>query len=226
MSKDRITMILSIVGRGKGKPYIQMLNERGIRFHQQSMGKGTAPSEVMEILGFGSKDKDVILSFAPKGNVDHFLTNYAGSISEQPRYGGLMMVIRLTAINRIAAEIMMHTPTGNTQTEEVSIMEKEQKFNLILISANQGYSDAIMQSARKAGATGGTVIRARLAGVEKLEQVAEDSMEVQEEKEIVSILAPAQKCAAIMSAVNQEYGLRTPAKGTVCSVPVDQVMKI
>lgn len=224
MSKERIVCSLSIVERGKGTALIQRMNENGISFHLQSVGRGTAPSEVMEILGFGSNDKDIIISFAPEQIVNRFIHTRSENVFEGTRYGGLMMVSSLTAINRIAAEILTRSHKEEAEKEEEIVVEKEHKFNLILIAANEGYANDIMQAARKVGATGGTIIRARLAGIEKFEQVAD--VEMQEEKEILTILAPIHTCPAIMTAVNQEFGLRTPAKGTVCSMPIDQVMKI
>ena len=78
-----------------------------------------------------------------------------------------------------------------------------------------------MQTARKAGATGGTVIRARMAGAEQLLDP-----QLSEEKEIIAILAPDSVRNQIMEEVNKEYGMRSEAKGVVCSVPVDKALKI
>lgn len=221
---NRITMIISIVQRGKGKQFIEMMNQNEIRFHIQSVGHGTAPSEMMDILGLGTNDKDVVISFAPERTVAALIEAHNRNLGGISGYGGLLMVVRLSAINRLAAEIFSHPKEIDTEGEVHKIVSGETKYNLILISVNQGYADAVMQTAKKVGATGGTVIRGRLVGAEKLEQLAE--VEVQDEKEIISILAPANGCNQIMSAVNKEFGLRTDAKGIVCAVPVEKALKI
>jgi hypothetical protein len=102
-------------------------------------------------------------------------------------------------------------------------MKNEHKHQLILITVNQGYTDRVMQTAKKAGATGGTVIRARLAGAERLDQFGID---LQEEREIVMILAPVNSSSEILEEVNRECGLKTPAGGVVCAVPVEKAFKI
>lgn len=221
---SRITMILSIVERGKCKRLIDMMNQNEIPFHIQSVGHGTAPSEMMDILGLGTKDKDVVISFAPERAVASLIAGQNQNLGEISGYGGLMMVIRLSAISRLAAEVFSHPKVNNDEREEQKIVSGETKYNLILISVNQGYADAVMQTAKKAGATGGTVIRGRLAGAEMLEQLA--VIDSHEEKEIISILAPAIRCDQIMSAVNKEFGLRSEAKGIVCAVPVEKALKI
>lgn len=220
----RVSMILSILERGKSKAYIEMMKEQDIRMHLQSVGHGTAPSEMMDILGLGSNDKDVVVSFASEQSTGGVITEVTKNLEGSTRYGGLMMVIRISAINRLAAELLTRSQSENGKKEDMRIVESESKFSLILIAVNQGYSDEVMQTAKKAGATGGTVIRARLAGAEMLEQFEE--VNLQEEKEIITILTPAATCGQIMQEVNKGFGLRTHAKGIVCAVPVEKALKI
>ena len=103
-------------------------------------------------------------------------------------------------------------------------MHSEYKYSLILISVNRGYTDEVMQVAKKAGATGGTVIKARLAEAQLLEAYANTTLN--EEKEIVSILAPNSIRNQILEDVNREFGLKSEAQGVVLSIPVDNVFKI
>ena len=68
-----------------------------------------------------------------------------------------------------------------------------------------------------------SVIRARLTNPE-MEQFGD--VDVQEEKEIVTILASSAISGKIMEDVNREWGLRSEAKGMVCSLPVDSAFKV
>ena len=94
--------------------------------------------------------------------------------------------------------------------------------DLIVSIVNQGYSDALMNTARAAGAHGGTVISSRgqtHEGVVKFFGVS-----VQDEKEIIFILTARDKKTAIMQAVCESHGLNSEAHGIVFSLPVDNVM--
>ena len=102
--------------------------------------------------------------------------------------------------------------------------KSDHKHRLVLISVNQGYTDEVMQVAKQAGATGGTVIRGRLADAEKLEQFLEGKME--QEKDIIAILVPDSICGEIMENVNEAFGMNTPAQGIVCAAPVEKAFKI
>lgn len=219
--QDQIMLIASIIERGRAKAYIEMLGKRKIGFHMQCVGQGTASSEMMDILGLGSSDKDIVLSYAPRRLVAALAAELTKDLSSGLGYNGLMMLLSTAAINRVAAELFLRQ-TENSEIEgEENAMKSEYHHSLILITVNQGYADAVMQTAKKAGATGGTVIRARLADAEQAAL-----MQMQEEKEIIAILAADSVRGPIMEEVNREFGLRTEARGVVCAVPVDRAMKI
>ncbi len=221
---NRMMFLVSIVARGKGKRYIDMVAEKNIRMNLQSVGHGTATSEMMDILGLGTNDKDVVISVATQKDVSALLSELTKNLEGSVRYGGLLMVTKLSAINRLAAEVILRSRTESAEKEETRMTKGEGKFNLILIAVNEGFADDVMKTAKKAGATGGTVIRARQVGAEFLEQFEE--ADLQEEKEIITILSPTATSGHIISAVNEEFGLRSAAKGVVCAVPVERALKI
>ncbi len=221
---ERIMMLFSIVGRGRGVKLMEMLNEKNIKFHLQSVGFGTAPSEMSEILGLGSTDKDIIISLAAYSRVQALASDFAQNLDELSGYGGLMMIISPSGINRITAEIISQAAENNSEKGAEEAMNSENKHSLVLVIVNQGYSDDVMQIAKKAGATGGTVIKARLAGAEQMLQIA--GVDTEEEKEIVAIFAPNATRDAIMTELNANFGLRTESKGVVMSLPVDKAFKI
>lgn len=221
----RIVMMMSILGRGKGKAYISMLNGKNIKYHMQSVGFGTASSEMMDILGLVSNDKDVVISFATQKTAEDFINEYSKSLDTTAKFGGIMMLIPFAAINRLTSELISRADKNNTEKGNESEMKNEYKHFVIFITVNQGYSDEVMQTAKKAGSTGGTVLRARLAGDEKFEDLG-DAESMSEDKEIIAILAPENTASQIMEAVNKEFGLMTKARGIVCSVPVERALKI
>ena len=228
--QSRIVVMLSILTRGKAKQYLEMLHSRNIKYHLQSVGFGTAPSEMMDIFGLGSNDKDIIFSLAPLSDVADLAAELTKNIDSSARYGGLAVILSLSSINRLTSEIINRANREADNAKKgarATKMKNELKHNLIAISVNQGYTDAVMKIAKQFGATGGTVIRARLAGPENLEQFGDiDDDNISVEKEIITILAPANICRQIMEEVNAKYGLNSEARGTVCSVPVEKAFKI
>ncbi len=220
---ERIVSLLSIIGRGKGAQYIRSLKERGLYLNYQFVGSGTASSEMMDILGLGNNDKDIMLSFGTYKAVDRLCGELGKALGASHGYGGIAMVISPVAFSRITAEIIKRNSV-DIEKGDGKNMHSEFDYSLILVSVNRGYTDEVMQTAKKAGATGGTIIKARLAEAQEIEAYANTKLD--EEKEIVTILAPNSIRNQILEDINNKFGLKSEAQGTVLAVPVDKVFKI
>lgn len=224
MANDsRIVMLLAIIRRGKGGIYLKAIQEDDVVMHFQCVGEGTAPSEMMEILGLGNSEKDIIISFATKTTADRIAADLSKNVGKTYGYQGIFMVIPTSAFSRISAEIIKKN-SNDFVKGGADNMQSEFKYSLVLISVNRGFTDSVMQTARKAGATGGTVIKARHAEADIIEAFA--NVKLEDEKEIVAILAPEGTRNQILEDVNNEFGLKSEAQGVVLSIPVEKVFKI
>lgn len=221
---ERIMMLLSIVGRNKGKKLIATLDKLNIKMHLQTTGFGTAPSEMMDILGLSSNDKDIVISYGPESNILNLMRNFGDNFESHSAYGGILMVIKLSAINRLTAQILSRDGLKETNFGEDDKMKSNHKQSLIMITVAQGFTDEVMHTAKKAGAMGGTVIKGRLAEAQQLKEVA--NIDIEEEREIIVIMAPSQTAVNIMEEVNAKFGLRSEARGIMSIIPVEKAYKI
>ena len=100
----------------------------------------------------------------------------------------------------------------------------EQKFTheAIFCIVNSGYSDTVMDAAKKIGARGGTVINARGTAGKEAETCF--GISVQPEKEIVMSLVPAKLKDKLLNALYEEAGLNSAGQGIAFSLPVDGVV--
>ena len=98
----------------------------------------------------------------------------------------------------------------------------EFQHEAIFCIVNDGYSDAVMEAAKKHGARGGTVISARGTASKDAEKFF--GITVQPEKEIVMILVPANCKDAVLNNLYQEVGLNSAGQGIAFSMPVDGVV--
>lgn len=94
----------------------------------------------------------------------------------------------------------------------------------IFCIVNDGYSDDVMNAAKKHGARGGTVISARGTAPKDAEKFF--GVTVQPEKEIVMILVPSARKDDIMHALYKEVGLDSAGQGIAFALPVDAVVGI
>lgn len=96
--------------------------------------------------------------------------------------------------------------------------------DLIITIVNSGYSDAVMDAARSAGARGGTILYARGSVGEEMKRFF--GVTIDPEKEVILILISREKRAATMKAIAEAAGLKTDGRGMSFSVPVDDVVGI
>lgn len=188
-------------------------------------GQGTANSEILDLFGLGRSDKAVALCVLPGRFASHLLGSMNAELNFKAHGGGIAFSLPLTGVcNHIFR--MLSTETleriDNEMESEVAKVKSEATHELILSVINQGYSEELMDAARKAGAMGGTVLHARHVGEHEAAKFL--GITLQEEKEIVAIVAKKEQKIEIMKAINQSCGITTEARGVVVSLPVDGVM--
>ena len=94
----------------------------------------------------------------------------------------------------------------------------------ILCIVNHGYSDLVMEAAKKAGATGGTVISGRGTGNADISEFF--GVTVTPEKDLVLILVPTSIRDAVLSSINEGAGMSTKGMGIAFSMPVSDTIGI
>ncbi len=101
-------------------------------------------------------------------------------------------------------------------------MDKKFTHEVIFCIVNSGYSESVMDAAKKGGARGGTVLNARGTAGKEAEKFF--GISVQEEKEIVMILVPESQKADVLQVLYDEVGLNSAGQGIAFSMPVDGVV--
>lgn len=71
--KNSIKLVVTITERGKGKGLAKLYAEQGVHCSYQCMGRGTASSELLDVLGVGSSEKDILLCIAQTQCVERLL---------------------------------------------------------------------------------------------------------------------------------------------------------
>ena len=93
---------------------------------------------------------------------------------------------------------------------------------MILVIANEGFSEQIMDAAVGAGARGGTILHAKGTANKASERFY--NLTLSDEKEMILIVAKAEEKTAIMKAVLKNCGKGTEAGAIAFSLPVSAAM--
>ena len=97
-------------------------------------------------------------------------------------------------------------------------------YEVVFCVVNAGYSEQVMDAAREAGVSGGTVMRAQ--GTANKEAESLFNITIQPDKEVVIMLVSKAIKDKVLHALYQSVGLETPGSGIAFSMPVDGVAGI
>jgi nitrogen regulatory protein PII len=249
----KLKLVFFIVDWQRANIVADVFAQEKVRFHFITKAIGTATSEILDILGIAAVDKAVVLCLEQAVGVMVLLKEVRKKFGQNPPGGGIAFAVPLSAINdpvllvfkqsirkneKFAAELGQKSGELSAKSEGEKMADKSthstvenntmegdtMTHNLIMAIVNQGYSDELMNTARKAGASGGTVLSAR--GQIHEGAVKFFGISVQAEKELILILASREKKSSIMRAVCEAHGLNTKAQGLVFSLPADNVMSL
>lgn len=100
----------------------------------------------------------------------------------------------------------------------------DNKFEAIVCIVNSGFSETVMDAARKCGATGGTVFSAR--GTANPDGEKFFGISIEPEKEIVLVVVEKAIRDKILEELYKTVGLSTPGQGIAFALPVDDIVGI
>ena len=188
-------------------------------FHAQ----GTATSDVMDMLGLDGVDKNILMSMMPRAFADEMLRKLRKKLHLGMPNTGIAFTVLMSGGSGHLVQLM----EGLEPEEKKRLLERneadmtENAYSLIMAIVNQGFSEEVMNAARPKGASGGTVFHSRRIGNQEAMKFWKIS--VQEEREVVLILAQKEDKLAIMQEIGRQCGMNSKAQGIVMSLPVDGI---
>ena len=202
----------------------ELFDEENIPIHYHINGRGTAPSEIMDILGLGSSEKCILVCVLEKERADDMMLKIRRALKIGTANSGIAFTLPLTGVSSFVMHMVSHNENDNDEARERKEGKKmsEHDYSLIAFVVDQGYSQEVMDIARKAGAGGGTVINTR--GIADETALDVWNISFQEEKEIVIIAIRNELKLQIMQSVCEKCGIKSDAKGIALAVPIDNII--
>lgn len=216
-----VKYIITVTHREYAEDYTDFFYRHGVKNLMKIFATGSAKDKTLSALGIERALKVVLCTAVRDGDALEIQKGLAREMNLTERENGFSVVLPLDGIGGESGKKFL---LGDKPLErEEKKMEEKSKYVLLTVIADKGNVDLIMDAARAAGATGGTVLSAKGTGAEiaKFFGVA-----ISEEKELIYIVAKRDDRDAIMKAVMEKAGRDTDAHGVVFSLPVENVMGI
>lgn len=212
----KLYLTTTIVDRKNGSKYAKLYKESGLTVTFVTLGAGTANSDVLDYLGLEATEKTVIFAVQEEESWLALKKELRQKLQIDAPGGGIAFIVPFSSIGGKKALQFLLTK-DDYQKEEESVL-KDTTHDLLIVIANRGYIDLVMDAARAAGAYGGTVLQAKGTGMEHAEKFMGVSLAA--EKEMIFIVTKTQQKNSIMKAVMEQAGPDSEAKAIVFSLPV------
>lgn len=220
-----LQLLVTIVDRDRVQKVSDVFTEHIVRLHYICLGRGTASSDILDLLGLGATEKAVVLCIEPRYKACSLLERISEKLCLSKPGRGIAFTIPLNGVSSSVLNILDKEVKEKIEKEVElqveNLVKEELKYSLIVAVVNQGFTEDVFSCAKLAGASGGTIINARKVAHEAAQKFFGISLNT--EKEIVTILAANDRKNDIMKAISSHVGLTSDARGIVFSLPVADV---
>lgn len=215
---SELYLMTAIITRNRTKDFAAFYDRYGVPVNFITLGNGTANNELLDYFGLDGTEKAVIFSVVTRKTWKKIKTGLEREMQIDIPGTGIAFIIPLASIGGLR-QLRFLTGDQTFENGEETVL-KDTKYELLVIIANQGYTELVMDAARKMQAGGGTVIHAKGTGMESADKFL--GVTLASEKELIFIVVKKEQKNAIMRAVMEDAGLHSKAKSVIFSLPVTE----
>lgn len=210
-----LNLIFSILDRSKADKMTALCQSRELPLTLTLLGRGTAKKKHLDLYGLEAVEKAVILTIADNEKTQLLMKDARKKLYIDISGNGVMLAVPIKCIGggRTMAFLSDSQTPGCNQAPGMNF-----EYELIVAVTNEGFTDSVMDAARAAGASGGTVLHAKGSASKKAERFF--NLTLLDEREIILIGAKAEHKAEIMRQIISSAGPESPAGTLVFSLPV------
>lgn len=213
-------LLICLVGRHKGEMLVAVAKEAGGRGGTIGLGRTVGESPILRALSLADVQQDIVFILMGTES-DTVAAAIQKAVKEHPKkLEGLAILLDISGM--MVRQSSGAAPFQNIPADASGRKTMESGYTLITVITNSGYADTVMAAARKAGATGGTILNARGTGT--AEDMKFFGITIVPEKEMLMIVAAKEKSTDIVKAVTSVPKLTEPGGGIVYTTDVEDFM--
>ncbi len=212
--------MLAVLDRGREKALQELCRELQLSVVLTALGEGTATKSHLQLHDLQPTEKAVLGALTTAPSLKQLLRAAKRKMYMDVPGNGIMLAIPVKSVSgkKTLEYFTANQSIGGTKPA------MEFKNELIVVILNEGYADMVMDAARGAGATGGTILHAKGTGGQKAGKFL--GVSVAEEKDMIYILAASGRKSQIMKAINHACGVGTKAAAVCFSLPVSETVGV
>lgn len=201
-----------IVDFGKGTKVLRESKKLGVTGGTFLLGMGTVRSSLLKLLGLDESRKEILLMVIEEG-LEAILHKELTRIFhlDKPHHG---IAFSMPVANVVGLHHSQYIPKGEKEGGD------RMKYEAIVTIVDRGLADDVMEAAKEAGSTGGTILHGRGSGIHEKEKLF--NMEIEPEKDIVLILSTTDKTDQIVDSIREKLNIDEPGAGIIFVLDVSK----
>ena len=213
---SKLYMMVAITNRAMKHKFQEFYKENDHMVVFGTLGRGPANSAVLDYFGLEASEKMISFSIVTEEMWRKLKRGLIINMQIDVPGTGIAFIIPLSSVG--GKKVLQYLIQNHEYEKEEETILRETDYELLVIIANQGCIDTVMDAARSANAGGGTVIHAKGTGMESAKKFLGVSLAA--EKEIILIVTKTKDKNQIMKAIMEKAGLESKEKAIVFSLPV------
>lgn len=210
-------LLVAVVEKHRADAAVAAARKAGAPGGTVLMGRGTAQNKWLRLLGLDDVEKELLYTLLPASLVRPVMDALHHAPALAKTRGILFTIDVLEAVRPSVPAAASFSPSQEDRMSDHR--PAPSGYELLSVIVNNGNADLVMDAARSAGATGGTVIHAR--GTARPDDATFFGITIVPEKELVMILCPAEKSERIMESIRAEFKHADPGSGIAFRTAVE-----
>lgn len=214
-----LLLLVIIYSEGNYKKINSILNKFGIKVKTVTNASGTASPSLLDYFGLMETKKDVYFAIIPQYDEYKILNKLKNTFIFDKVGTGITFTIPISSSNKFLSDAF----NKDVVEEKVNKMNEDEKnYHLIITIVLEGYLEQAMAAAKRAGATGGTVIKGR--GLANLVPAKVLGFNIEPEREIILNVVDEESKNKVMEEITNSVGIKTGGKGVCIALPISDAI--
>ena len=214
-----LMLLVLIYSEGNDKKINSILNKFGVKVKTVTNASGTASASVLDYFGLAETKKDVYLAIIPDYLEYNILSKLKNAFKFEEIGTGITFTIPISSSNKFLVDSFKKS---DVEEKVKDMKEDNNKYHLIITIVLEGYLEQAMAAAKKAGATGGTVIKGR--GLANLVPAKVLGFNIETEREVILNVVEDESKQKVMEEITSAVGIKTGGKGVCIALPISDAI--
>ena len=217
---ENIFLLITIVKKSESEAFLDFFLSKRAHPIYSTLCEGSTRESKLKTFGLEKSEKVLMESIVTESKMRELIYGLAHDMRIYLPDRGISVAVPLSAIaSRRVLDNVISECVCDEDAKKKEVSERTNTMELIVAICAKGHTNEIMTAAREAGATGGTIIKAKgtaKAGTDKF-----FGMAISDEKEIVYIVSHKDTKSAIMKAI-ASYTYDESAHPVVYALPITE----